>query len=355
MPHILLFLALLACARFAAAAQSLEGYTWQEVSGGIYLHSRTDPLAGPVDGNSVVILTGEGVVVVHTHINPAAARAVIARIRALTGQPVTHIVNTHWHDDHTNGNQAFRTAFPGARIVAHQATLAALQREWEPMEAQRREAYAALSAEQVLARADTLEATDPHRAITYRIYAGYLRALKPELPGMEPIYPDTPFERELVIEQGGRRIEIRWPGRGNTEGDAIAWLPKERVMITGDLLVWPIPFAFDSPMGDWARTLDGLAALQPSLLIPGHGPVLGDTAYLRQVQALLRATVQAVERARRDGIDFPGLAGAVDLGRYEAQFTAGDPMRRHAWRTYFLEPGLKSAWTALGYPLPEQE
>lgn len=77
-----------------------------------------------------MVIVNDRDVVLETHINPAAARAVIAPIRSITEKLSTHVVNNHCHDDPTNGNHAYRQAFPGVRIVAHRRTLAALKREW---------------------------------------------------------------------------------------------------------------------------------------------------------------------------------------------------------------------------------
>ena len=135
----LFFVALLSVPTSGFAAEEVfPGYTWQAIGNGIFLHSQADPLSGPVDGNSIIILNEDGVLVVDTHINPAVARAVVAKIQSLTDVPVTHVVNTHWHDDHTNGNYVYRQAFPGVKIVAHRATLKSLREEWAPMEDQRR-------------------------------------------------------------------------------------------------------------------------------------------------------------------------------------------------------------------------
>ena len=65
-----------------APEEIYPGYTWASLGNGIFLHAQADPLAWPVDGNSVVIISDEGVLVVETHINPAVARAVIDKIRA---------------------------------------------------------------------------------------------------------------------------------------------------------------------------------------------------------------------------------------------------------------------------------
>ncbi|MEL7447858.1 MAG: MBL fold metallo-hydrolase [Pseudomonadota bacterium] len=337
----------------AEVEQVYPGYRWQEVGNGIFVHGADDPLAGPVDGNSVVIINDSDVVVVDTHINPAAARAVIGKIRDLTDKPVSTIVNTHWHDDHTNGNHAYREAFPEAKIVAHRATLAALRKEWPAMEEQRKTAYAALEPDQLIAAADKLD--DEAKAISYRVYAGYIAALKPELPTMELVYPDTVFEQELVLSTGKRRIVAEWLGRGNTEGDIVVWLPDDSVLITGDLLVSPIPFAFDSPMVAWTETLGSLQAKQAKTIIPGHGDIMRDDAYLARVSALLKTTVAAVRKAQQYEVPYENLADAVDLSTFENDFTGGDAEKTFAWNAYFVSPGLKSAWVSLGFDVPEPE
>lgn len=331
----------------------VSGYAWQEVADGIYLHTRTDPLAGPVDGNSVVIVNDEDVFVVDTHINPAAARAVIARIREITDKPVSHVINTHWHDDHTNGNHAYREAYPEARFVAHRATVSSLQAEWRAMEDQRLEVYASVKDQDLTAAAEAEEAEDPERAMGIRLFAGYRDALLPELPGLELVYPDVVLDDDTSFQRGSRRIELRWMGRGNTDGDLVVWLPDDGVLVTGDMLVAPIPYAFDSPMVDWIATLEGVAELPAEVIIPGHGSLQRERSYLHRLIDLLERTVDAVREAHDRGVAYDALRESVDLTAHERQFTGGDSARLYAWRSYFLEPGLKSAWASLGYPVPE--
>ena len=350
------FCCVLACLGAVSMASDKEiypGYRWSAIGDGVYLHSPVNPLAGPVDGNSVVIVNKNDVVVVDTHINPAAARAVIDQILAITDKPVTHIVNTHWHDDHTNGNHAYRQAFPEAKIIAHRATLAALKKEWPEMEEGRRKAYANISPPQLLAAAEKLD--DADKAMSYRVYAGYVAALKPELPTLELVYPDTVFDKRLELNSGGRHILVEWLGRGNTDGDVVVELPGDSILITGDLLVAPIPFAFDSPMTEWVSTLQRLHEKDVATIVPGHGPVQRDKAHLEQVMALLQYTLDQVRNAREDGAELDALETHIDLSDWEHRFTGGDPERRFAWQSYYLAPGLKSAWVSLGYPVPESD
>ena len=335
-----------------AAGEIYPGYTWLSLGNGVYVHSQADPLAGPVDGNSVVILGDDGVLVIDTHINPAVARAVIDEIRSMTDVPVTHVVNTHWHDDHTNGNHAYRQAFPGVKVVAHRATLESLRAEWEAMEDQRRSAYAKVDPDELWRKAEELDESAPDTAITYRIYAGYVAALRPELPALVLEYPDTVFEDALSLDFGNRSVELRWLGRGNTDGDVVAWLPDDRVLVTGDLLVAPIPFAFDSPMVDWSAALGRLRDFDAAIIVPGHGAPQHDDAYLASVTELIEATTSRVQAARADGVTFEDLPGAVELGDFRDEFAGSSPERQWAWQTYFVEPGLTSAWLSLGLPLP---
>ena len=345
--------ALLVAASSVAAEEIFPGYTWSEIAEGIYLHASTNPLAGPVDGNSVVIVADDEVYVADTHINPAAARAVVKKIQDMTDAPVTVVINTHWHDDHTNGNYVYRDAFPDASFVAHAATLASLREEWQAMEDGRREAYANVDPDALLATAGTQD--DPARALMFRVYAGYVAALKPELPALELVYPDTVFQERLEYRRAGRRVVVEWLGRGNTDGDVVVHLPDDDLLITGDLLVAPIPFAFDSPMQDWVKTLERVRDIGAGTIVPGHGAVMHDNDYLEQVLALLETTLHKVRDAHERGVQYDDLADAVDLSEFEARLTGGDAEKAFAWQSYYLSPGLKSAWTSLGFPVPDSE
>ena len=126
------------------------------------------------------------------------------------------------------------------------------------------------------------------------------RGVLPELKAAGEMPPSLTFVDELVLQRGDRRIDVRWLGRGNTRGDTVVVLPKERIVATGDLLVHPIPFGILSYYEEWPVTLGKLDALPVDVLFPGHGPVMHDRAYLHQVQGLLRALVdQRQDRGRR--------------------------------------------------------
>ena len=339
----------------AKAENGFPGYEWRALGDGDFVHMRQDPFAGPVDGNSTVIINDEDVFVVDTHINPAAARAVIEQIKSLTQKPVTHVINTHWHDDHVNGNQAFIDAFPDVKILSHPGTLSQLQEEWPDFIETRQKAFGEASPERIRAAAKAAEAEDPDKAITYRVYAGYVEALKPELHNLVAAYPDETIAERKIFTRGKRKIIVEWVGLGNTPGDLVVWLPEEKILITGDILVGPIPYAFDAPMLEWPETLQKLAEFDAEHIVPGHGQPQRDTDYLFDVVSLIRETVSKVDTSAKSGIAYEDLQEVVDLEAQKDMFTKGDPWAINAWTNYYFGPALKSAWSALGYSVPEDE
>lgn len=339
----------------AKAENGFPGYEWRALGNGVFVHMREDPFAGPIDGNSTVIINDEDVFVVDTHINPAAARAVIEKIKSLTQKPVTHVINTHWHDDHVNGNQAFIDAFPDVKILSHPDTLSQLQEEWPGFIENRQNGFAEASPERIQEAADTAEAEYPDKAITYRVYAGYVEALKPELHNLATAYPNETIAEQKIFIRSKRKIIVEWVGPGNTPGDLVVWLPEEKILITGDIVAAPIPYAFDAPMLEWPETLQKLAGFEAERIVPGHGQPQKDTDYLFQVASLIRETVSQVEKAAESGVAYENLREVVDLEAQKDMFTKGDPWAVNAWTNYYFVPALQSAWSALGYPIPEDE
>ena len=127
--------------------------------------------------------------------------------------------------------------------------------------------------------------------LTTRDYAEFM----PEVVRTTPSAPDLVFDDSLTITLGARRVQIVRPGRGNTAGDAFLFLPDERVLLTGDLVTVPCPFPGTAYFADWIRSLDALEARRATTIVPGHGDVQHDYAYVAMVRELLAFTL---ERAR---------------------------------------------------------
>lgn len=105
------------------------------------------------------------------------------------------------------------------------------------------------------------------------------------------------------------------------------YLPKEKILVTGDLLVRPVPYAFDGYPTEWIRTLEGLSALEASTIVPGHGEVMHDKEYLANVIALMKSAVGQVEAQLRSNaeVSLADVTKAVDLKAFRETLAGGDP------------------------------
>lgn len=126
-------------------------------------------------------------------------------------------------------------------------------------------------------------------------------ALLREIEGLELSLPTLTLARSLVLHSGGREVRILYFGRGNTEGDVVVFLPREKVLATGDLLTNSIPLMRDAFPLEWSATLAGVEALDYAQNIPGHGDVQQGKERLRMLRAFLDDLVPAVRRAIAEG------------------------------------------------------
>src|SRR5204862_3387525 len=95
----------------------------------------------------------------------------------------------------------------------------------------------------------------------------------------------------LAIGHGLNAVDVRWFGCGNTRGDLVVSVPRQRITAVGDLVVWPVPFGFNAYPAQWVAVLDSIRARRPSVVVPGHGVVLRDTAYVHEMREMIAQIV----------------------------------------------------------------
>jgi glyoxylase-like metal-dependent hydrolase (beta-lactamase superfamily II) len=327
------------------------GFTRHDVANGVHAFVFDNALgdAGAVDGTAVVIINQSDVVVVDAQWSPATARRVIAEIRKLTPNPVRYVINTHWHGDHWLGNQAYREAYPGVEFIAHENTLINLvEKELSGLDKFRSTDLPAMLADMEKRYASAVRRDGkPYTAADSAMMRKQIAALTwagPVVNEITPIRPTLTITDSLVLRRGDRRIVVRYLGRGNTRGDLSVWLPAERVLVTGDLLVNPAPYSFFSYLGDWTTTLGALRALPASVIIPGHGAVQRDWTYFDMVVELLKSTLAQASDAVRKGLDLEATRKAVDLSAFRERFSRGDPAINRAFDAFFIAPAVERAW-----------
>jgi len=257
----------------------LSARSVSKVADGIFVISdQTEPFEG---GNTTLIVGEDSALVIDTTFYPYAAREDIAKIRELTDKPVRYVLNTHWHNDHVAGNGEYRKSFPDCTIIAHHQTLRDMDLNL-PNAAKRLlpgfEDNAKKSDDGPQDRLQRI--VDDYRSIQYE-------------------RPTLTFEESLVLNLGDREVRIEFVGRGNTNGDAVVFVPTERVLVTGDLVVSPIPYVYDGYPTEWVDTLERLASYDVEFIVPGHGDVQNNWHYVKLVQNVMQSVIDQIDARLR--------------------------------------------------------
>jgi glyoxylase-like metal-dependent hydrolase (beta-lactamase superfamily II) len=327
-----------------ASPAPVAPYRVETLAEGVFAVVPEEPLQDPVDGNVLVVTTSEGVLVLDTNVLPVKTRAVIAEIRKRTDQPVRWVVFSHWHDDHIFGSGEYRKAFPQAVFLAHENTRTDMETTAIPVLKELPESLK--RAEERLksgVKRDGTPMTDAEKKDFAARIEEYRGAVT-QLMEADPVLPTVTLRESVTIRGGGREIQLRHFGRGNTRGDVVVWLPKERVLATGDLVVAPTPFGIGSFFGDWIQTLTRLEELDPAVVLPGHGPVMRDLAYLRRVKRLLESTLSQAKAAAAKKLTLEETRKAVDLEEFRRELAGDDQTKNNAFTEYFVKPGVERAY-----------
>jgi glyoxylase-like metal-dependent hydrolase (beta-lactamase superfamily II) len=305
-----------------------------QLAPGVYTIRHPDPTDDFPDGNTTVVIGEREVLVIDTCYLPSSADGDIARIRQWTGKPVRWVLNTHWHNDHIGGNHRYRLAWPGVQIVGHDETRRMIDARVRSYVRRFAAADSAFGKQRDALRKTAEQGVDAKGAAVdaagRKAAAESLKKLESAAAQFRDITLDPPnvtFVNELRIDLGGRIVELKHLGRGNTGGDVVAWLPAERILIAGDLVDSPVPYAFGGYPTDWIGTLGRLAAMDPAVVVPGHGDALQGKGYIERVAALLRNVrdqVTALIDRNGSGITLEEVQKTVDLTEARRAFAGDD-------------------------------
>ena len=330
----------------AAVVARDSGATMERVAEGVYAIVHQDAIRSYPDGatdwphsNVGVIVGRDAVLVIDSDFYPSRAAADIALIRLVTRLPVRYLLNTHWHGDHTHGNAVYADSFPGLTIVGSRANgqFVGINQTRFPLSALRENSSTRAllaSHEALLARGRDSAGralTAVERTLLGQVIAQRRQQLR-EFAAVRAAPPTMLFDSAMSLDLGGRRVELVDRGHGNSPSDVTAWLPAEGVVFAGDILVWPVPYTFDAYPRPWIDVLRQLEALPTRAIVPGHGPVFRDQAYLRQVRGLLERAVGQADSLIRLGSLRPDVERLVDLGDLKPAFVRpGDATAEAFW------------------------
>jgi len=327
-----LALALALGAAPSAGASSAAAEPWPaparvELAPGIVQFTTAD-VAGNVVGNSIAIIAENDVVMFDTTLLPATATSLLSELRRITAKPVRFVVNSHWHPDHSGGNDTFANAFPGLEIIASRETRRLMEDtsgvyvrtlEYEIAQSDReinKELKSGRTADGAPLAAKDRGDLRAQLALEDR----FLTEFKAERSRL----PTLTFDNALTLEHGGREMRLlALPG--HTAGDIALYLPADKILLAGDLLAYPVPFCADSHPSAWITSLEILSRLDADIIVPGHGAAQHDQRYLTLVLESLRTIRRMVHEALGRGMTLAQTQKTVNLSAIRLSFTHGDP------------------------------
>lgn len=329
--------------------RSTDGYYQQtlRIASGVWTFAQPSFQVQP-SGNVTLIEQADGLVLVDAGGSPGAARRVIAEIRRLSRKPVKAVIITHWHGDHPQGLPEILKAWPEARTVATRATQAHLTArktmntpavfdaaadEAFYKRGQGFIAYSRRMAEQAVSPAER-----EGWSAAARLFTQYAEDMR----GAITVAPREAFDDTLILPDPRAPVEVRFLGRANTDGDAVVWLPRQKVLISGDLVVAPFPFGFGSYPADWLISLDRLRAHDFEVLVPGHGPPQRDRAYLDRLSAAITEIRVSVTPLAQQGMSLDEVRKKVDFSSQAPGFIGDDPWLRRWFHEYWVIPFVTS-------------
>ncbi len=300
----------------------------------IYLFRAPSVLDLWTSSNSVVVVNDSDVVVFDSNARPSTSRLVIAEIRKITSKPVRVLINSHWHMDHWMGNAAYADAFPGLLVIATAETrdyMARLPVEFFVNSAGVTRARAALDTAVAKGKAADGSPLTPERRRQLERDLDKSTRLAAELASTRQVLPNVTFGDSLRFRRGGREFRL-FSATGDASGSAVLYLPSERILVTGDVLVrqesgeGAQPWTTNSyKITPWLASLRGMETLDASVIVPGHGPALFDKTYLRLTIALYDSIIRQVHTAlERGAVRLEQVQAGVKLDEIRMQFTRGD-------------------------------
>ncbi|MFI5396578.1 MAG: MBL fold metallo-hydrolase [Candidatus Binatia bacterium] len=277
----------------------------QEIAKHVYTCLQADRGLGT--SNSGFINRGGGLVIDTFWDLPHTRQLIEQYTRVWTG-PARRVANTHHNGDHCWGNQLF----PGAEIIGHRLCAAAMAKE----------------------RPETMQMLQQAAASGDPALASFARGLGDwDFSGIELTPPTTLIEDSLDLDLDGILVRLIYVGPAHTAGDVIAHLPEQRVVFTGDVLFrLCTPIGWEGTFARWIEALDHIVALNPEVIVPGHGPLCGIEGP-REMKAYLQYVRAESQRFFDAGLSALEAAKRIDRGPY-ATWTEPERLLFNVERAY---------------------
>lgn len=269
--------------------------------------------------NSAIVILDNAVLVVDAQSKPSAAEAVIAEVKRLTDKPVEYLVLTHFHNDHTQGVQAYVHNWPGVKIISTPETRDSIEQRTEA----RLERESVTLPKQIEKMKSDLAQADGKEKNQLQKQLDEAEAYLNETKEIHLIAPNLLVDDRLELHAGRETVEMFSFRHAHTEGDLVVYLPTKKVLISGDIIHGAQPITKDGHLVEWSAAIGQLEKLDFETVIGGHGDLLHDRArfdlWQQYFSDLLHETAQSL--AGGESLDAARKRIApLFLSKYGSQF-----------------------------------
>lgn len=328
------------------------------VAPGVHLIRQAEPFQPSPLGNVTVIEQADGLVVVDAGGNRGSGLRIVSLIRSISPKPVKAVVITHWHNDHPLGLGAIIEAWPQAEVISTVAARDGMAERLANIPRTQSDAFDETQRQAMRDAATQFTGLAGDPEITAEERRGWEELARISVfeefqePGTYVVMPTRTFTDTLTIEDPERPLEVVFLGRANTNGDAMVWLPRQKVFVAGDAVVSPVPFMFQMYPLEAIAVLERIKAYDFEVMIPGHGFVHRDKTYLDRLIGLIADIRAQVAPLATEGLTPAETTARVNRDAHHQAFVGGDPWRRYWLDRYTLTPLISSAYSeAKGEPM----
>ena len=290
-------------------------YAFEKIADGVYYATSDSPMA--TGGNHTIIVGDRNVFLVDAGTTPAAARALLEDMKLITDKPVRWVVNTHFHFDHTDGNSIFG---PDVEIIGTEYVRHMIADEdvlhIEPFKT----AMANMPIQVDALKKQIADEKDSTRRASLETQLAVKQADWEEFKTMKAIPPNVTYNSKMTVFQGSREIQLLFLGRGHTQGDTIVYLPKERIVCSGDMMETQPAYMGNAFFDEWIATLDKLKEMNFETVLPGHGVPFHNKELITAYQSYLKDLMTQVAALRKQGVSADDAAKKVDMTSHKADF-----------------------------------
>ncbi len=292
-----------------------QAFTFNKIQEGIWHAVGTGNLV--VMSNATIVEGDRDVLVVDSHVTPGGAWALREELKAVTPKPIRFVVNSHYHFDHSHGNQIYG---PDVEIIGHEFARQMMV-AGKSLDSPAHDFFVGGVPNTIKNLEGRLAAaTDPKEQATIRAQLDVQRNHLEGTKAVKPTPPTVTLTHTMTLHRGAREIRVLHLGRGHTGGDVIIHLPKERIIATGDLLVENTSYMGDAFFTEWIDTIEAVKQLDFDTVLPGHGRAFTGKAKLDHWQAYLRDFWAQAQKFHKAGVPAEEAAKQVDLRSHAVNY-----------------------------------